>query len=362
MKDYGLDLGGQMIMEEYGEKLPMFEKMRQVVMEAVKRCLDENGLSITGVESRVKSEESLAGKLERKGYKYHFLSDLTDILGVRVITTYSDDVDKVSALMDKLFEVDWNESVDKRKMLELNQFGYMSLHYICRIPRSLYCDESEPELNEYRFEIQMRSALQHVWSCMHHDTGYKSDIEIPSGYLRNMNRIAGMLELADEQFSRIRKELADYRRNVQSLVASGDFDEVPLDGETFKSYLELDPFKPLMDRISAINQAEVYKDSQMRYLDVLLKMEFKTLGDVERLRKDYGEGAYQLALHQLSGSDLDIVAQSLALQNLCTMFILKKGLGAYGLEQLYNTIGGASASNKDRAQRTLAQAQKINLI
>ena len=93
-----------------------------------------------------------------------------------------------------------------------------------------------------------------------------------------------------------------------------------------------------------------------------LALDFKTLGDVERLRKTYEEPAYQLSLHQLSGSDLDIMAQSVGLQNLCTVYILKKGLGAYGLERLYNAIGGVSESNKERAQRTLVQAQKINLI
>lgn len=362
MKDYGLDFSGQMIMEEYEEQRPMFEKLKDVVLDIIRRTLKEGGVYVTGVEGRVKAEASLAEKLERKGYKYHSLQDLTDILGVRVITIYSDDVDKVSALMEKVFEVDWNESVDKRKSLQLNQFGYMSLHYICRLPQSVYRDKDYPGMNEYRFEIQMRTALQHVWSCMHHDTGYKSEIEIPTEYLRNMNRIAGMLELADEQFSRIRKEITDYRRNVQRLVADGNFDEVPLDGDTFRSYLELNPFKSLIDKIATINQAEVYKDSMMRYLDVLLALDFKTLGDVERLRKTYEEPAYQLSLHQLSGSDLDIMAQSVGLQNLCTVYILKKGLGAYGLERLYNAIGGVSESNKERAQRTLVQAQKINLI
>ena len=114
MKDYGLDFSGQMIMEEYEEQRPMFEKLKDVVLDIIRRTLKEGGVYVTGVEGRVKAEASLAEKLERKGYKYHSLQDLTDILGVRVITIYSDDVDKVSALMEKVFEVDWNESVDKR--------------------------------------------------------------------------------------------------------------------------------------------------------------------------------------------------------------------------------------------------------
>ena len=160
---------------------------------------------------------------------------------------------------------------------------------------------------------------------MYHDMGYKSDVEIPVEYQRNMNRLAGMLELADEQFSRIRREINDYRRNVQSLVATGNFDEVPLNGDTFRSYLDLKPYQRLMEKIAAINQAEIYEDSLIPYYNVLLHMGMKTVGDIERLRNKYSDGAYQLALLQLAGTSLDIVAYSVALQNICIVAILKQG-------------------------------------
>ena len=138
MEDYGLDLHCQMILDEYRENQETFAIMRKVVTDELNRCVSDNGLYVNAIESRVKSEKSLAGKLELKGYKYMFLSDLTDILGCRVITFYTDEVDKVATLIEQSFSVDWSESVDKRKMYELNSFGYMSLHYICRIPKSLY--------------------------------------------------------------------------------------------------------------------------------------------------------------------------------------------------------------------------------
>ena len=71
---------------------------------------------------------------------------------------------------------------------------------------------------------------------MSHDTGYKSGVEIPRRYMREMSRLAGMLELVDDEFSKIRTELSDYRRSVKALVASGNLEDVPLDGDSFKSY------------------------------------------------------------------------------------------------------------------------------
>lgn len=220
--------------------------------------------------------------------------------------------------------------------------------------------------NNYRFlehfEIQMRTALQHVWATMNHDTGYKSGVEIPKEHLRNLNRIAGMLELADEQFSHIRREINDYRRNVQSLVASGNFDDVPLNGDTFRSYLALDPYRALITRIADINQAEVYKDNFIRYLDVLLKMGFTTLGSLDRLKKECAEGAYQLALHQFAGTDLDILAYSVALQNLCIVHLINHDGSVHGLQQFFMMLGDTAESSRLRAQRTLEQAEKIHLI
>ena len=311
-----LDLNSEMILDEYRAKQPVFERLKTVVEEQLRRCLDESNILVAGLEARIKTEKSLSGKLELKGYKYHTLDDITDILGARIITFYSDEVDIISALAEKIFDIDWENSVDKRKMLETDRFGYLSLHYVCRVPESLYKDPAMPELNQIRFELQMRSTLQHVWANMYHDMGYKSEVEIPVEYQRNMSRLAGMLELVDEQFSIIRREINDYRRNVQSLVASGNFNEVPLNGDTFRSYLELKPFNRLAEKIASINQAELYEDSLMPYYKVFYLLGMRTIGDIERLKNDYKTAAFQLASLQLAGTGLDIVACSVALQNL----------------------------------------------
>ncbi len=357
-----LDMHCEMILDEYREKLPVFEKLRSIVMERLQQSLNENNIMVAGIDSRIKTEESLTGKLELKGYKYRTLDDITDILGMRVVTFFSDEVDVISALAEQLFEIDWENTVDKRKMLEIDRFGYMSLHYICRLPKTLCDDPAMPELNEIRFEIQMRSTLQHVWANMQHDMGYKTDVEIPREYQRSMTRLAGILELADEQFSQIRKDITEYRRKVQSLVASGNFDEVPFNGDTFRSFIALNPFRRLVDKMANINHAEVYDDSLMPYFNVLLLLKMETIGDVVRMRNDYSDSAYQLALVQLAGTGLDILASSIALQNLCIVYILKKGFGEAGLVRMFDTLYGKNDYNVQSAERIFKQAHRINII
>ena len=343
-----MDLHCEAILDEYRENLPRFLEVKEEILSSLKTTFDEAGLLLAGLESRVKSESSLAGKLELKGQKYKTLADITDIIGLRIITFYIDDVDKVASAVERLFTVDWENSVDKRKVHEIDSFGYLSLHYIC----------SRPDF-PYRFEIQMRTVLQHAWANMNHDTGYKSGVEVPREYLRNLNRLAGMLELADEQFSRIRNELTDYRRRVQALVASGNLAEVPLDGDTFRSYLSLGPFDSLNKRIAAVNQAEIQEVNLMNYLSVFKRLNCKTLGDIDHIIKEHSEAAYQLACYQMGLTDLDIISSSVGPQDLCIAYILRSGAGKVGLKFLFDELNGESESNETMAEFLLEETKDL---
>ena len=350
------------ILDEYRQNLPIFERMQSLILKKIRTRLDENHILIAALESRIKMEESLAGKLVRKGYKYHSLSDVTDIVGLRIVTFYNNEVDLISAHVEQLLDIDWENSIDKRKMLDTDRFGYLSQHYICRIPESLYKDPDRPEINQIRFELQIRSLLQHAWANLYHDMGYKNDVEIPVAYQRDMSRLAGLLELADEQFTRIRREITDYRRNVQSLVAMGNFNEVPLNGDTFKSYIELKPYLRLAEKIAGISNAQLFEDSLVPYYSVLLHMGMKTIGDLERLRNTYSDDAYQLAIIRMASTGSGTMDYSMVLQNICIVAILKQGFGVAGLIRLFAGLYGENAYNKQRAQRVFDQAQKINLI
>lgn len=343
-----MDLHTEVILEEYRAQREVFERMQREVEQVLNEALQRNGLTVTAVTSRIKTEESLIGKLARKGNKYNTLSDITDILGARIITFYTDDVDRIAAMAEQLFEIDWKNSVDKRVLHELDSFGYNSLHYICKLPGY-----------DYRFELQLRTTLQHAWASINHDIGYKSGVEIPKEYLRRINRMAGLLEMADDEFSRIRTEITDYRRRVHTLVQNGKLDDVQLDGDTFNSYLQARPFDALNKRIAAINQAEIQEVPLTRYLRVFKALCCKTLGDVEQLKKKYEEDAYRLARHQLGNTDLDIISSAVGVQNICIVCIIDAGGGKVGLERFFDAINGHNTQNEAIAELTYEQARKV---
>ena len=345
---------GQQLLDDYLQLLPQLQELKEKVHSMLVKKLAEQGVELNAIESRVKKESSLAGKLERKGDKYQSLDDITDLVGIRIITFYTDDVDKVAAIAKKLFVVDWNNSVDKRKAHALTSFGYNSLHFVCRL-------KEEGPLSSIPFEIQMRTALQHVWSAIEHDIGYKGAVQLPPEFRRQFSRLSGMLELADDEFSRLRITMTEYRRQVQMLVKSGKLDDVPLSADSFTSYLELRPFERLNQRIAAVNQAELFPASLMQFLPLLEHFGLETLGDVQRMIAENSEGAYQLALAQLALTDLDILSESVGLQNLCLFYVLRQGGGRPGVLNVFETINGHKPYNEALADGIMAQVDSLPL-
>ena len=338
----------QLLLQEFRDKRQELLQLDNHVFELISQTLKQQGIELNSIEHRIKTVESLAGKLERKGEKYHQLSDITDLIGLRIVTFYTDDVDKVAAIISQLFDIDWANSVDKRKLHDLNSFGYNSLHYICNLHGG-----------SFPFEIQIRTALQHTWSAIEHDIGYKGAVKLPPQYRRQFSRLAGMLELADDEFSRLRTTMTEYRRQIQTLVKSGNLSDVALSTDSFRSYLELRPFDRLNQRIAAVNQAELFPASLMPFLPILESFGMESLGQVQAMVDELSDAAYQLALSQLAITDLDILSEMVGLQNLCVVYSLKNGGTRDDIKYIYDTLYGASESNLHLADAIIRQYSAI---
>jgi len=350
----------EMLLSEFRKIRPQLEQLLEGIYAYLNSVLKEQGVELNAFEYRVKTEKSLAGKLERKGDKYHCLYDITDLVGLRIVTFYTDDVDKVAAIVKRIFDIDWQNSVDKRKLHELTSFGYNSLHYICRLRGDQRVVDCTSDTANMPFEIQMRTALQHAWSAIEHDIGYKGAVKLPGELRRQFSRLAGMLELADDEFSRLRITMTEYRRQVEALVKSGKLSDVPLSTDSFRSYLELHPFERLNHHIAAVNQAEIYPASLMAFLPLLESFGLETLDDVQQFIADNSEDAYQLALSQLAVTDIDILSESIGLLNLCLVYVLKHNGGRDGLRNVYDTINGTDRSNEVLADAVLELAKSLS--
>lgn len=213
------------IMDQYQERHNIYQNFASEVEHQLKRILSEENISYNAITYRLKDEDSLSGKIDRKSDKYSCLEDLTDIAGVRVITYYSDDVDKVADIVEKEFSVDRENSIDKREALEPDRFGYCSVHYVVEMSQERLKLREYQSFTGLKCEIQIRSVLQHAWAEIEHDLGYKSPVTLPKQIRRNFSRLAGLLELADKEFEEIRSFLLSYEKETTKTLRSDSKDE-----------------------------------------------------------------------------------------------------------------------------------------
>ena len=152
--------------------LPRHERLTRAVVSLLENMLIEKKIEYLSVTGRTKTLESALEKINRK--KYGDAEDrLTDLSGVRVITYLESQVTEATDTIRLLFDVDEKNSLDRSRVLGSDKMGYRSAHFVCTLGKAR---EGLPEyemLGQLKFEIQVRTVLQHAWAELAHDRSFK---------------------------------------------------------------------------------------------------------------------------------------------------------------------------------------------
>ncbi|MFZ2956258.1 MAG: hypothetical protein WA705_05160 [Candidatus Ozemobacteraceae bacterium] len=207
--------------KDFLKLLPTLKCVERKIPILISDLLEAEEIFPHSVTSRIKTKESLQGKLEKKFGKYSKIGEIQDLVGIRIITLMEEEFEKVVNIISKDFEIDRENSIDKKEVLDPDRFGYISYHLICKISDSRANLPENKEISDIFFEIQIRSILQHAWAEIEHNLGYKSNIEVPRDFRRRFSRIAGILEVADIEFCSLKRDLEIFQENLkkQSPVA-----------------------------------------------------------------------------------------------------------------------------------------------
>ena len=318
------------LLEQYDQSINLYKSFVSEIEHLITKILETNGINCNAIVSRTKSRESFVEKIERKGGKYTDLCQITDIAGVRIITYYSEDVDKITKIIETEFDVDQENSIDKRESLEPDRFGYCSVHYVVKMsPQRLsLCEYSI--FKDLKCEIQIRSVLQHAWAEIEHDIGYKSEIAIPKQMRRDFSRIAGLLEIADKEFNQIRSALKDYKKCAQVQIEESTFLDSELDSVLLEVMIDSNTIvHQINHHISNLisNPLDHHKDpddysmtiSQLNWLGI------KTVKQLNEALITYSEQAKVIASEKLkhhSSKSTGIMFQTAAFFYLCYAILL----------------------------------------
>jgi putative GTP pyrophosphokinase len=213
-----------------------FEKLSDKVRTILVDILDENKIEYHQVDSRTKTFESFSKKAENP--KYKSASEITDIAGIRVITYVEDSIPSICKFIEDNFNIDKENSLDKSKDLGLDKVGYKSVHYVADLPDSRTQLTENKKFKGLKFEIQVRTILQHSWAEIEHDRNYKFGGKLPSEIQRRFKLLAGLLELADNEFNSISKEIDNYSKEVKDKTQKGDLN-ISINSTSLQQYLKL---------------------------------------------------------------------------------------------------------------------------
>jgi ppGpp synthetase/RelA/SpoT-type nucleotidyltranferase len=197
-------------LEHYAKKRDVYQSFCREVKRIIDSSFEQIKFRTHSIDARAKEVDSFERKLKKvtEGGHQKYLDpmrEITDLAGVRVIVYTIDEIKTVASFVDENFEVIERRDVGEER-LEKGQFGYQSIHYLIRLPVERLNLPDYSHFKEMICEIQIRTVLQHAWAEMEHDIQYKGSENIPKSIKRKFLSLAGLLEIADREFSSIQRE------------------------------------------------------------------------------------------------------------------------------------------------------------
>jgi putative GTP pyrophosphokinase len=266
----------EQLLRRFDREHQKYRDLCESMAALLRQVLENEGIPFHSITHRAKGRSSLESKLQRPDKQYADLEEVTDLAGVRVTSYFASDVDRIAMVVEREFTADRPNSVDKRATLDPDRFGYLSLHYVVSLSENRLTLAEYARHGTQKFELQLRSILQHAWAEIEHDLGYKSKAGVPREVQRKFARVASLLELADKEFDEIRRELASYALSLASAIEETPRD-VTVDKLSLLAYIRNNPTAQELDRASsAVFKAELVEPGDA-FVDHLVN-EMKWLG------------------------------------------------------------------------------------
>ncbi|HEM8174876.1 TPA: GTP pyrophosphokinase [Providencia rettgeri] len=266
------------------EVLPNHKRLTESVVTIIQSLLKSKGVDYLSVTGRTKKRENALEKIERKKYDNPLIK-MTDLSGIRVIVYFESDIERVSKIIDEAFNIDKDNSLNQDQKLSVNQIGYRSVHFVCDIGKERETLSENKGLKDLKFEIQVRTVLQHAWAELAHDSNYKFTEKLPPKIERTINLYAGMLELADKGFNELSKKIDNYVESIQQNIKDGDLEHA-IDTISLREFVEnwadknnikIRPLTERSDLSKLIEELEQFGITSIKELNEIISNDYANL-------------------------------------------------------------------------------------
>jgi len=224
------------LLVKYSKLIPLYERLIVEICFILEERLNKETIRIHGIHHRVKDFESFYQKLVANRIVDKPFESINDIAGIRIVCLYRKDLEEIGKIIFKHLEV--TESDIKTKALKETEFGYLSDHYIVRLPKSCKGPRYD-EIKPLKCEIQVRTILMDAWDSVSHHLDYKQEIDIPSSLRRDFYALSGLFYVADSHFQMFKDSVAELKSHLREDVEKDQFDLTQeMNLTTLQAYLE----------------------------------------------------------------------------------------------------------------------------
>lgn len=157
------------------------------------------------IKSRIKTPQSIAEKLKRKGYPLtieSLLENINDVAGIRVICSFVDDIYEVANML---------VVQDDIKLIKVNDYiknpkpnGYRSYHMIVEVP--VFFSNRKQNM---KVEVQLRTIAMDFWASLEHKMRYKKHIANADTITDELKYCADIIAQTDLRMQNINKSIID---------------------------------------------------------------------------------------------------------------------------------------------------------
>jgi putative GTP pyrophosphokinase len=206
--------GTKKLETEYKRLAPIAENCIAEIVNQLNKLLLLNEIKLGfPIQARVKTWDSIAEKLKRLTLDLALLEELQDLIGLRLILLFQRDVETVSGLIQKHFNVIRQYNTSDR--LKDDQFGYASTHFILKLKPEWLALPTLAPFETLQIELQLRTIAQHLWAESSQMLQYKREENVPKEIRRSVYRVSALLEAVDLELNRVLSERDDYREDTE---------------------------------------------------------------------------------------------------------------------------------------------------
>ena len=212
---------GPELQREYDSLKPLAERFLGALIQEISFILSQNSLALAvPIQGRIKSWTSIAEKCDRQKLSLESITDLSDLIGLRLIFLFSRDLKSaIGHISSTFYLIEQEDTLDR---LSESQFGYQSHHLVVSIPDEWTTVPTLLDCEKFQIEIQMRTVAQHAWAAASHQLQYKREGSVPLEVRRSINRVSALLETVDLEFERLLSERETYVAGMDSSAARSE--------------------------------------------------------------------------------------------------------------------------------------------